>query len=327
LDIEALTQPLSAERPCGESLEDTQLLSSFDAFRIFGQSTPLSGEIDWRAIRERALEALRQSKDFRPLTHLAAASLRADGLEQYLGLLGVAAGWLRDYWAAVFPLVDEDAILRRNALNGFADNMAVVDALRRVPLVANRQLGAFSLRQVEIAAGRMPAAEGEAPPSEEQIRAAFTAAPPEDLQKLDTTLAAGLAAIKDITDSMTGNGGGSQAAPDFAGLSATLAKMRLAVKPYLRAPDTAGTADEAAGGSGEVAAGVVAVGAIRSREDAVRALEAVAAYFRANEPSSPVPLFVERAKRLVALNFLEVLADLAPDALTEAKRVSGVKDE
>src|SRR5690242_21313615 len=35
----------------------------------------------------------------------------------------------------------------------------------------------------------------------------------------------------------------------------------------------------------------------------------------ASEPSSPIPLLLERAKRLVAKDFLEVLAELAPDAL------------
>jgi type VI secretion system protein ImpA len=35
----------------------------------------------------------------------------------------------------------------------------------------------------------------------------------------------------------------------------------------------------------------------KSRQDAIRALDAVAEFFRRNEPSSPIPLFLERAKR------------------------------
>jgi len=58
----------------------------------------------------------------------------------------------------------------------------------------------------------------------------------------------------------------------------------------------------------------------------VRALEAVAEYFRRNEPSSPVPLIVERAKRMVAMDFLAVLADLAPDALEQARRATGARN-
>lgn len=41
-DYAELLQPLSEESPCGENLEDSQLLYSFDTFRLFGQSVPLN---------------------------------------------------------------------------------------------------------------------------------------------------------------------------------------------------------------------------------------------------------------------------------------------
>jgi len=39
-----------------------------------------------------------------------------------------------------------------------------------------------------------------------------------------------------------------------------------------------------------------------------------------------VPLIVDRAKRLVSKDFLEVLADMAPGALPEAKCAGGIRD-
>ena len=71
----------------------------------------------------------------------------------------------------------------------------------------------------------------------------------------------------------------------------------------------------------------MAVGAIRSREDALRALDAASEFFKRNEPSSPIPLLVERAKRLVSKSFLEVLAEVAPDALPQARSAGGLRDE
>jgi type VI secretion system protein ImpA len=65
-------------------------------------------------------------------------------------------------------------------------------------------------------------------------------------------------------------------------------------------------------------------GAIASREDATRALDAVAAFFRQQEPSSPIPLLLDRARRLVARDFLEVLADIAPEALAQARAAGGL---
>ena len=35
---QSLLQPISADQPCGENLEDTPLLAAFDALRLFGQS-------------------------------------------------------------------------------------------------------------------------------------------------------------------------------------------------------------------------------------------------------------------------------------------------
>jgi type VI secretion system protein ImpA len=57
-------------------------------------------------------------------------------------------------------------------------------------------------------------------------------------------------------------------------------------------------------------------------------MEAVAEFFRQNEPSSPIPLLLDRAARLVSKNFLEVLADMAPDAVAQARAAGGLrKDE
>lgn len=342
MNVDALLQPLAGDSPCGTNLEDTQLLASFDSFRLFGRSTPIAEDVDWPAVRSRALEALGQSKDLRPLTHLAAAAIRSEGIAGYTQLLQVAAQWLKTWWKEVYPLVDDDAILRRNSLNGFADAMAVLDALRRTPLVANRQLGSVNFRQTEIAAGRLTAADGEpAGLSEDQIRAVMTAAPAEELLGLDATLAAGIAAGKEISETMSSEGGGTEAIPDFAPLLAILTRTRLTIKPYLlveasegaggagvgAANDATGPAGGPAGGlAGGTGAGSVP-GAIRSREDAIRALDAVVAFFRSNEPSSPVPMLVERARRLVARDFLDVLAELLPDAVQEAKRAGGIKDE
>src|ERR1700730_9432422 len=63
----------------------------------------------------------------------------------------------------------------------------------------------------------------------------------------------------------------------------------------------------------------------RSRQDAIRALDAVADFFRRTEPSSPIPLFLARAKRLVSKDFLEVLADVAPEAVAQARAAGGLK--
>jgi type VI secretion system protein ImpA len=299
-------------------------MAAIDAFRVFGQSTPLTSETDWRAINAAALEALGTSHDFRLLAHLAAAQLRLTGLQSFVDSLGVAARWLEDSFDDVFPRIDDDAVLRKNALNYFADRMAVIDALRRVPLVTNRQLGSFSLRHVAIAAGQQAPGEEDAgsAPTEAQINGAFAAAPPEDLVQLVASIDTGLSALKAIELAMVAKQG-VQAAPDTGPLSEVLARMRDIVAKHVPLPAMEAGVEGA--GDGETPAGGVP-GQIRSREDAIRSLDAVAEFFRRCEPSSPVPMFVERAKRLISRNFLEVLAELAPDSLAAVKHVGGIRD-
>ena len=321
---EVLLQPISDDHPCGQSLEDTALLASFDTYRLFGQATPLEPVPEWAEIRDNAAAALQKSKDLRLLAHLATAVLRTDGLPAFAETLTVASEWLARYWNQVYPLVDEDAILRRSALNCFADQMAVVDGLRRAPLVDNRQHGRFSLRDFDLASGQMQPGPSETRPDEAQINAAFAAMPLEDLSRMQQSAAGALAALQRI-DSLMRDAAGPGAAPSFDGLSSHLGRIDRILRVQLAARPN-GNPDAADAGPEGAAAAPVVPGAIRSREEAIRALDAVAEFFRRSEPSSPVPMFLERAKRLVSKDFLEVLADIAPDALAQARAAGGIRD-
>lgn len=319
-----LLQPITAERPCGEDLEDSALLASFDRFRLFGHSTPLDPTPEWNEIKTQSIEALSKSKDLRLLAHLGTALLRTDGLPAFNETLNVASHWLESYWAETYPRVDEDAIVRRSALNCFADQMAVIDGLRRAPLVSDSRIGRFSLRDIEIATGVITPADGEPRPEETLINAAFAAMPLDELQALSQSVTNASASLKKI-DARMRSDAGTEAAPSFDVLAAQIVKVERVIRSQLSArpdaPRSEGGAEPARAASG------APIGAIKSREDAIRALEAVAAYFRQAEPSSPLPLLLDRAKRLVAKDFLEVLADIAPGALDQARSAGGLKNE
>jgi type VI secretion system protein ImpA len=51
-----------------------------------------------------------------------------------------------------------------------------------------------------------------------------------------------------------------------------------------------------------------------SRSDALALLEQVGIYYRAMEPSSPIPLLTSRARDLAQRDFLSLLKDLLPEA-------------
>lgn len=395
---EDLLQPISAGQPCGQNFEDKPELAAFDGYPVFGQGTspeapvepPKEGQqldikkpVEWRELRKVALDTLGKSKDLRVLAYLSTALLRTDGLPAFLNTVVVASKWLETYWGATYPAVDGDGIARTNALNCFADRMAVVDRVWRIPLVTNAH-GKVALRDLDIATGKFTPADGEARLTRAQIDAVFAAMPLEELTGLQQSVERAVAALatiektidKGIRDDLSPRGtpeeaaeaataaaAAAGAAPDVAakaGAAAAATTAAAAVAAARAASDAAPKFEallnplrqidaelrnqvaarqpksevaqaENAGGAGpeHSAAGVTAAGAstpgvINSRQDAVRALDAVADFFRKTEPSSPIPLFVERAKRLVSKNFLEVLADIAPDAVPAAKSAGGL---
>jgi type VI secretion system protein ImpA len=337
-----LLQPITDEQPCGENLEDTELLASFDAFRLFGQARPLDAQAEkeekripkprespeWGQIRDKALEALTKSKDLRLLATLGTALLRTDGVPAFAETLNVASEWLERYWSQTYPLVDEDAILRRNALNCFADPMAVVDGLRKVPLVSSRQHGTFSLRDIDIATHQQSPGEGDTQVDAVQVSAAFGSMPIAELTQLQESVVGATASLHKIDASMR-DAAGSEATPTFDPLTTQFARMGQVLRAQLAShPDSVSAPSDvdagAGSGAGDWASGR---GVVTSRQDAIRALDAVADFFRRTEPSSPIPLFLARAKRLVSKDFLEVLADIAPEAVAQARAAGGLKDE
>ena len=344
-DGQALLEPISADAPCGKSLEDSDVLAALDAYQIFGQTSlepekttddspkrkePRKSDRppNWAEIRDESLTALKSSKDLRLLAYLGVASLRTEGIAAFTQALGIASHWLAVFPTQVYPLVDEDALFRQNALNYFADPVAVIDGLRRAPIVSHRQHGRFSIRDVDLVSGDVQPSAGEAKPDGKQIETAFDATALAEVKTLQDTVDSALTAVKSIDTAMR-EANGAAFAPSFDSLSTQFKKMSAFVRARVAThPENASAApqDGAAAGS-EAGSLVMAVGAIKSRQDAIRALEAAAEFFRRNEPSSPIPMFLERAKRLVSKDFLEVLADVAPDALPQARSAGGLRDE
>lgn len=334
----SLIEPLAGPSPCGPALDASEFLR-FDEFRIFGQQMPLDAPLEpaeagreaerrrvpkspespeWAELRDRSLEALSRSKDLRVLAYLGAAVLRTDGPAALCRVIAIASAWLSGFWDTVHPLASDDTIERQSALSTFNDHFAIIEPLRKAPLVSSRQHGRFSLRDIQNGAVR------------QAVEKAFDEIPLSELQCSAQRALQAQVALKQVESQVKAID--SDPILSFAELAALLEQLHQVLHAHLARRPEAGIATNGAGAAphgvaaSDAAAPVVA-GAIRTREEAIRALEAVAAFFRQTEPSSPVPLLLDRARRLVSKSFLEVLADIAPGALGEARTVSGVKDQ
>jgi type VI secretion system protein ImpA len=67
-------------------------------------------------------------------------------------------------------------------------------------------------------------------------------------------------------------------------------------------------------------------GQLRSNQDIHKALDMIIRYYEQHEPSSPVPLLLKRAKRLVGRTFVDIIRDISPDAMTQIQMVSGEEE-
>jgi type VI secretion system protein ImpA len=328
--LSRLAEPIAVGNACGSALDDTQALAALEAYRVFGRIKAAGDEPDWRAIRAASLDALADSKDLRVLAHLAAATLRSDPLPDALRVILLADTWLAQYWAEVYPRLDDDAVARRNALMFFADRLGIVDPLRRTAVVKDARLGSFSVRDFEIANGLLAATDPNAKPiSNDSIKSALSAADPRALTDLsDLALAAG-GALQRIEAVMLERGGGSNAVPKLDALLQVLQRMQQMLAPYVLQPAEPAASDvgeSSSVGSNGTVSKAQEVGTIASRQDVLRALDAVMSYYRSNEPGSLVPMLAERTKRLVSMNFLEALAEVAPEVVDPVKKAVGVRD-
>ena len=65
---------------------------------------------------------------------------------------------------------------------------------------------------------------------------------------------------------------------------------------------------------------------INSRDDVVKCLDLVVAFYDRTEPSSPIPHLARRVRRMVHMDFVELMEDLAPSGLKEFRQLAGVPD-
>lgn len=68
-----------------------------------------------------------------------------------------------------------------------------------------------------------------------------------------------------------------------------------------------------------------APGAINSRRDVEKSLDAIIGFYERTEPSSPIPHLARRMRRMVSMDFLELMEEIAPSGLKEFSSVAGVE--
>lgn len=335
IDIDKLLGEVSEEAPCGENLEYD---AAFQAMELAGQGKPEqqmgdsvvpAEDPNWSELRDKSLEVLERSRDLRAIVQLSRALLHTEGMTGLNDCLTLTKGLLEQRWDSVHPQLDpeddNDPTMRLNALATFGNQEIMVRVAREAPLVSSRGLGRYGLRDVLVATGKMDAPAGDDEPANlATIDAAFMDCDLDELQATTDAVKGAQETTRAIEGLLAEKLGGGNV-PEMAGLVEVLQQAGQVLAERLSRRGVVTTEGEA-GAAAAAPAAAAPPGEINSREDAMRMLEKISDYYTRTEPSSPVPLILQRAKRLMSKNFMEIMRDLAPDGLDQAKNITGLDD-
>jgi type VI secretion system protein ImpA len=228
-------------------------------------------------------------------------------------------GLIDRYWDAVHPRLDEYGVeARKSAFDALASVPAFAGPLRRIVYADHARLGRITGEDI---ARFHRGGEGEegygmfrAMLAEAEIRAALTEGAAA-VERIEATIHA-------IDERLMANAG-ARNATDFSALYEALSTQRIALRSFVPAEAEIDLPiEEGVDGAEAEQGGVQPVGGtVRNRDDVARVLDLVLDYYRRHEPSSPVPMLVERARGWIGLDFMAVLEDIAPSALVDAQAI------
>jgi type VI secretion system protein ImpA len=350
IDIDALSRPISDDAPAGPDLE----YSGVAELERFAAGTP--GAIDpstqelvgaeepnWRKVAEMATELLGRTKDLRVAAWLTRAELANRGLPGLADGLKLIATLLETFWESLYPMLDrdegDDPIERMNVLAnlspdpsqsyGSASTESLMRTLRGAVIVESREVGRFTVRDLDYVLGRMSPPAGQTAPAAGLLAAAWKTGDPAANQQKRDAVASGQAAIQAIVKLFADRSG------QRPGLDLLQQTMRRVGEFYATQDAEAGEGADAEGEGGEAELGGAAAtagkpprsGGLASRADAVRILQQVATFLRKAEPSSPAPMFIDRAVKLLQMDFNAIVKELMPDSRDRIEMLGGISLE
>lgn len=341
VDTDSLLQEL-ADSPCGPNLEYDPAFLELEQATLgkpevqYGDTITPAVPPEWKVVKKLALELMARSRDLRVAMPLLRALLALHGTPGFADGVRLVERLLDERWDAVHPQLDpdddNDPMLRVNSLAMLADSATVVKELKETSFLQLPGLGPLSLRVLEMASGELPTPEGQAAVVLSSIEAATRDVEPERLQNALDAATRAYASATNIEVLLVRHVGSAQAL-NLDLLTRSLKRMRDFLASQVPAAEPAPPAEAAAEAEGGAPAAAGSArpaaisGEINSRADVVRMLDKILAYYDKFEPSSPVPMLLQRAKRLAPKSFFEIMEDLAPDSVSQLSVIRGPQEE
>jgi type VI secretion system protein ImpA len=335
IDVDALLQEISPEAPCGENLEydqiflDMALAAEGKPEQQMGNEVIAAEPPNWKEVKEKAIELAGRTRDLRVGVYLARALVRTEGLPGLLDALQLLQGYVGRYWEPVHPQLDpddgSDPTFRVNTLVALQGANTLLNAIRDATLIHAGVAGDLSFRNVLVARGNLDPHAEEDPPSQALINGAFAECDLEELMTVAKACAESQAISSALENELTERVGVVNAA-DMSALPQFLSELQDFLDEQLAARGI-GDGPKSAEDGDQPTDKAVESGGIHTRDDVLRTLDRICRYYQAHEPSSPVPMLMNRARRLVHASFIDAVKDLAPEGLSQVENLRGQTSE
>ena len=348
-NLEALLAPIPGDAPQGVDIrEDFSSQSPYNRLRdARSEARDAEKMIDagssdgrdplplWRQVRDIGLKTLTETaKDLEVAAWVTEAYVRSHGLAGLTAGAQLISGLAENFWDDVFPLPDDYGVETRVApvtgLNGRDGNGSLIQPLHKLPLYTRNDGTPVALYQYD-ASALLPTLDAE----RRAARLEAGVIPFDDVEKearaqgartfvrVRQDTKAALEAWQHMSDVLD-----EKAAEDPPSTSTVRDMLRhvLEITNKYAPPEEPAAGGEAgaelageegAGGGGAAVGGMsgfaVPAGQLVNREDALRALENLATFFRRTEPISPLAYTIEEAVRRSRMTWPELLEEIIPD--------------
>lgn len=335
-------------------------------FRLENVKSGGSGSvaIDWTDILAQSADLAATGRDIRLLVIVARALVNAEGFAGLGQGLGLLASTVEQYWDTVHPALREspsprEAATRRinalfqleNADNGLLCDLEFTTVLNPrglgVVTVGDLCAGGLSRNQAQ---ADLPSGLGDKEVADllsrhearvNRVTAACRAEAierPEEMASLMQSIEAARTALVALETALSARVGENGVGVRFKELAKVLtrasAPLTAAIASATGKPATEGTvmADHAipapvTNGAHPPAASGGIPGSVNSRRDVERCLDMIIDFYERTEPSSPIPHLARRMRKMVPMNFLQLMEEIAPSGMKEFKNVAGVDDK
>jgi len=343
INIDDYLKDIDPDNVCGDDLQyDPAFIELEQAIKgkpeqQMGDTVTEAEPPNWRDIKKQSEALLTRTIDLRVLICYLRALIALEGFSGLQDGLGLIKTLVENRWDTIHPQLDpdddNDPTERINTLLALCDHDTMLWSLQQTPLLESKLLGHFNFRQISIASGKSTATSNEQAVNQATIDGAVQDCELESLQHTFQAVSVSLDDINQLENVITDYVGISNA-PSFAGLRNFLKECKAFLLANIEKKAGGVDTDQTAATEGNFVNGEVAVtsssspsksalGVINNNQDVIKTLNQVCDYYRKHEPSSPVPLFVERAIKMVGKSFMDALKEIAPTGMDEAKVILG----